>query len=68
MTFIGWIAWNTKAGKVGGDSYCPAGRRVYKTEALARAAVARGYVCGQEFTFHKAYAEVPDANPSKELR
>lgn len=65
MTFIGWIAWNVKTQKPGSGAYYSSGAKVYKSEAIAKAAV-KGRIkwAGEEFTFHKAYAEV-EAPPEK---
>jgi len=68
MTHIGWIAWNTKTQKPGSGSYYSSGAKVYKSEAIARAAVAgRVKYYEEEFTFHKAYAEVT-VEPPKTAR
>lgn len=68
MTHIGWIAWNVKTQKPGSGAYYSSGAKVYKSEAIARAAVAgRIKWAKEEFTFHKAYAEVT-VEPPKTAR
>ena len=67
MTCIGWIAWNTKTQKPGSGAYYSSGAKVYKSEAIARAAVKERVLRGDKFTFHKAYAEVT-VEPPKTAR